>query len=48
MIRRTINLILLGLAFYGGTQVERGLLSARCTNAGGEVNARNLCVGLPR
>ncbi len=48
MIRRTINLVLLGLAFYGGIKVERGILAARCTNAGGEVNARDICVGLEK
>lgn len=44
-MRKLITLILMGLAFYGGLKVERILNEGRCTNAGGEVNTRGLCIG---
>jgi len=37
MIKRLITLILLGFAFYGGLQVERGLSDGRCSVAGGNM-----------
>ena len=45
MIRRTVNLVLMGFAFYGGLLVERGLNEGRCSNAGGAVNDRGVCIG---
>ncbi len=44
-MRKLITLVLMGLAFYGGLKVERILNDGRCTNAGGTVNARGLCIG---
>lgn len=45
MIRRLITLILMGLAFYGGLQVERGLSDGRCSVAGGEMKD-GVCIGV--
>lgn len=44
MIRRTFTLVLMGLAFYGGLKVERGLWEGRCQNAGGTLQD-GLCIG---
>lgn len=44
MIRRMITLVLMGLAFYGGLKVERGLTEGRCTQAGGAL-VEGVCIG---
>ncbi|MEM9584630.1 MAG: hypothetical protein AAGA08_16085 [Pseudomonadota bacterium] len=45
-MRKLITLVLMGLAFYGGLKIERFLNEGRCTNAGGTVNERGLCIGV--
>lgn len=44
MIRRLFSLVFMGLAFYGGLKVERGLTEGRCTNAGGSMTD-GVCIG---
>ena len=44
MIRRMITLVLMGLAFYGGLKVERGLTEGRCSQAGGTL-VEGVCIG---
>ncbi|SDW08241.1 hypothetical protein SAMN04488001_0238 [Litoreibacter albidus] len=44
MIRRMFTLVLMGLAFYGGLKVERGLTQGRCTHAGGSM-VDGVCIG---
>lgn len=45
-MRKLITLILMGVAFYGGLQIERSRNEARCENAGGTVDVRGLCTGV--
>ncbi|EPX80624.1 hypothetical protein [Litoreibacter arenae] len=44
MIRRMITLVLMGLAFYGGLKVERGVWQDRCLDAGGAIVGK-VCTG---
>ncbi|RLJ60724.1 hypothetical protein BCF46_0928 [Litoreibacter meonggei] len=44
MIRRLFTLVFMGLAFYGGLKVERGLSEGRCTHAGGAM-VDGVCIG---
>ncbi|GFE65206.1 hypothetical protein [Litoreibacter roseus] len=47
MIRRTITLVLCGLAFYGGIEIERGRVKDRCVDAGGAWEpTRLICIGI--
>ena len=48
MVRRMIFLMICGVAFWGGTEVQRALMVQRCIDAGGAVDSRSVCRGLPR
>ncbi|MCY4337163.1 MAG: hypothetical protein OXC60_21145 [Litoreibacter sp.] len=44
-MRKLITLVLMGVSFYAGLQLERLRASDLCLDAGGSVGARGLCVG---
>ena len=48
MLRRMVTLVLCGVAFWGGSEVQRAVLIDRCIEAGGTVDVHGLCFGLPR
>ena len=48
MIRRTIILLFCGLAFIAGIKVERSMHQSRCTEAGGIIQARALCMEIKK
>ncbi len=47
IFRRPVTLLLCGVAFWAGTEVQHAALKARCLDAGGQVDARGICRGLP-
>jgi hypothetical protein len=48
MMRRLFTAALCVVAFWAGSEVQRSALVDRCLDAGGAVDARGLCRGLPR
>lgn len=45
-LRRPVTLLLCGVAFWVGTEIEHARLKARCLDRGGTVDARGLCLGV--
>ena len=48
MIRRTIILLFFALAFIAGIKVERSMQLSRCTEAGGIIQDRALCMEIKK
>lgn len=47
-LRRLLTVALCGAAFWAGGEVQRAAMIDRCLDAGGAVDARGVCRGLPR
>jgi hypothetical protein len=47
-MRRLMTAALCVVAFWAGSEVQRSAMVDRCLDAGGAVDARGLCRGLPR
>lgn len=48
MLRRMVTLVLCGVAFWGGAEVQRAIMIDRCLDAGGTVDVNGICKGLTR
>jgi hypothetical protein len=47
LFRRWITIGLCTIAFWAGTELEHARLKDRCVDAGGTLDVRGLCRGLP-
>lgn len=47
VLRRPVTIVLCGVAFWAGTEIQFSALKARCLEAGGTVDSRGVCRGLP-
>ncbi|MEM0948980.1 MAG: hypothetical protein AAGK37_16380 [Pseudomonadota bacterium] len=47
IFRRPVTLLLCGVAFWAGTEIQHAALKARCLDAGGTFDVRGICRGVP-
>ena len=46
-LRRPVTIVFCGVAFWAGTEIQFTAMKARCLDAGGTVDTRGVCRGLP-
>ena len=46
LLRRPVTLLLCGVAFWAGTEIQLAAMKSRCLDAGGTVDTRGVCRGL--